>query len=78
MTQLNKGAYRAVYDLHRTTLAMLDNTPIDSLWEWYWEQAHAIVEAHNNDEFVIDLVVSVAMEVERRQIELRDAGAISA
>lgn len=62
-----KRAYRQVYDLHDTALAKVEETAVDAFWLWYWEQAGAICEAHGNDAFVVDLIVAVAQDLERRQ-----------
>lgn len=64
---INKRAYRQVYDLHNTALAKVEEAPVETFWRWYWDQAGAICEANGNDAFVVDLIVAVALDVERRQ-----------
>lgn len=73
----NSKAYRAAFDLHQTALSAIQTTPVDTLWEWYWEQAHAILDAHGGDQFVMDLLICVAEDVERQQLTQIHAGKIA-
>ena len=75
--KIDSKAYREVFDLHKATVDMVNTTPVSVLWDWYWNQARAICEAHNNDEFVMDLLIAVAGAVERRQLVQIHAGRVA-
>ena len=77
MLMNSRKIYRAVFDLHKIAAEKVETVSVDALWEWFWEQAHTIVEANDGDQFVIDLLVAVAEDIERRQLELMRAGKVA-
>ena len=74
-----KRAYREVFNLHRVALEKLADTPVDALWLWYWKQAEDILNAAGTAyEFTMDMIVAVATDVERQQLDLIHAGTLTA
>ncbi len=74
---IDRQAYRAAFDLHQTALSKVNTTPVDSFWSWFWKQVHVILEARHGDQFVMDLLIAVAEDVERQQLELMRAGKVA-
>ena len=73
---IDRQAYRAAFDLHQTALSKVNTTPVDSFWSWFWKHVHAILEARHGDQFVMDLLIAVAEDVERRQLVQINAGRV--
>ena len=74
-----KHAYREVFNLHRVAVDKLADTPVDTLWLWYWEQAQNILDAAGTAyDFTMDIIIAVALDVERQQVALIDAGRLIA
>lgn len=72
-----KRIYRQVFDLHNAALSKITTAPVEPFWDWFWEQARAITEEHDGDKFTVDMIVSVAEDVERRQLTQIHAGKIA-
>ena len=60
------NAYRIAYDFHSEAMRTLDKMSVDDYWKWFWNRAEQIDNAQN-DELVRDMIVTVALDTERRQ-----------
>ena len=61
---IDKGVYRDVYNLHAECLECL-NAP--DFWDSvFWPKVDTLVEKHGNNLFLMDMVIAVHGEVERR------------
>lgn len=62
---MNKAIYRDVYNLHVESLGLV-NDP--RFWDdFFWPRAHALAEKHGNSVFLMEMVLAVHGELERRQ-----------
>ena len=68
---VNRAAWSTGYNFNTEAVRMLDKYTVDDYWNWFWNRAKEI-DTEKNDDFVRDLIVTVALDVERRQKNMKE------
>ena len=69
MAPIDRAAWAGAYRFHEKALQMLDQYSIYDFWEWFWDAAEQISNAHDDD-FARSLVVDIAIDCERKQLSM--------
>ena len=65
---IDRVAYRTVFNFHDEAVRALGKYNVDDYWKWFWSRAEQLDTT--NDDFTTDMIVTVALDCERKQKEL--------
>lgn len=68
---IDRAAYRTVFNFHDEAVRALDKYSVDDYWKWFWGKAEQLDTT--NDDFTTDMIVTVALDCERKQMQLYDS-----